>query len=430
MSIALSLMLFFMVVTSLLGMPIGLSLIGSGMLYLMISGRDIGLAAEQTLNGTWSTFIILAVPLFIFAARIMNAGSITDRLLSLALMSVGRLRGGLAHVNIVASVIFSGMSGSAVADASGMGYILVRMMTKGNRYPPGYANAITATSSTIGPIIPPSIPMILYALVSGTSIGALFLGGVIPGILMALSLGVVVWITARARGFPREEPTPWRAIPRQLGRSILPLLTPAILLGGIYSGIFTPTEAAAVAGLYALVLTVFVYREQGPRELYAVLKDTAVASAVAMLVVSGAFIFNYAVTIEQVPARIAAWMGGLDMSATAFMLFLTVIFLLLGAFFTTTTILLVVVPLVLPAVQVYGIDLVHFGVVVVVNAMIGLVTPPYGVLLFILSGLTDTPVGKIIKESWPFMGALIVALVLMAIFPEIVLWLPRQFGYR
>lgn len=429
MSIALTLMLVFMVITSLLGMPIGLSLIGSGMLYLMLSGRDVGLAAEQTLNGTWSTFIILAVPLFIFAARVMNAGSITDRLLNVALLFVGRLRGGLAHVNIVASVIFSGMSGSAVADASGMGYVLVKMMTKNKRYPAGYANAITAASSTIGPIIPPSIPMILYALVSGTSIGALFLGGVIPGIAMALALAVVVWWSARKRGFPSEAVVARREIPGHLIRGILPMLTPAILLGGIYSGAFTPTEAAAVAGLYALILTVFVYREQGPKQLYAVLKDTAVASAVAMLVVAGAFIFNYAVTIEQVPARIAVALASFEMSAVSFNLFLMVVFLLLGAFFTTTTILLVVVPLVLPAVQLYGIDLVHFGVVVVVNAMIGLVTPPYGVLLFILSGLTDTPVGAIIKESWRFLAALIVALVVMVVWPDMVLWLPRRFGY-
>ena len=429
MSLALSLMFVFMVITSLLGMPIGLSLITSGMVYLMISGRDVGLAAEQTLNGTWSTFIILAVPLFIFAARVMNAGSITDRLLNVALLFVGRLRGGLAHVNIVASVIFSGMSGSAVADASGLGYVLVKMMTKNGRYPSGYANAITATSATIGPIIPPSIPMILYALVSGTSIGALFLAGVIPGLAMAAALAVVVWFSSRARNFPREDAVPWKQVPGHLLRGVLPMLTPAILLGGIYSGAFTPTEAAAVAGLYALILTVFVYREQGPKELYAVLKDTAVASAVAMLVVAGAFIFNYAVTVEQVPARIAAALGALDMSPVMFNLFLMVVFLLLGAFFTTTTILLVVVPLVLPAVQLYGIDLVHFGVVVVVNAMIGLVTPPYGVLLFILSGLTDTPVGAIIKESWRFMAALIVALVVMVVWPDMVLWLPRRLGY-
>ncbi len=429
MSLALSLMFVFMVITSLLGMPIGLSLITSGMVYLMISGRDVGLAAEQTLNGTWSTFIILAVPLFIFAARVMNAGSITDRLLNVALLFVGRLRGGLAHVNIVASVIFSGMSGSAVADASGLGYVLVKMMTKNGRYPAGYANAITATSATIGPIIPPSIPMILYALVSGTSIGALFLGGVIPGLVMATALAVVVWFSSRARDFPREDAVPWKAVPGHLLRGVLPILTPAILLGGIYSGAFTPTEAAAVAGLYALLLTVFVYREQGPKELYEVLKDTAIASAVAMLVVAGAFIFNYAVTVEQIPARIAAALGALDMSPVMFNLFLMVVFLLLGAFFTTTTILLVVVPLVLPAVQLYGIDLVHFGVVIVVNAMIGLVTPPYGVLLFILSGLTDTPVGVIIKESWRFMAALIVALIAMVVWPDMVLWLPRQLGY-
>jgi TRAP-type transport system large permease protein len=429
MSIALTLMFVFMVVTSLIGMPIGLSLIGSGMVYLMLSGRDVGLAAEQTLNGTWSTFIVLAVPLFIFAARVMNAGSITDRLLNVALIAVGRYRGGLAHVNIVASVIFSGMSGSAVADASGMGYVLVKMMTRGKRYPPGYANAITANSATIGPIIPPSIPMILYALVSGTSIGALFLGGVVPGLLMAGMLGVVVWWDARRRSFPREVAVPWREVPAQLWRGLLPMITPAILLGGIYSGAFTPTEAAAVAGFYALILTVFVYREQGIRELYAVLKDTAIASAVAMLVVAGAFIFNYAVTVERVPMRIAAWLVGLEMTALTFNLFLMVVFLLLGALFTTTTILLVVVPLVLPAVQLYGIDLVHFGVVIVVNAMIGLVTPPYGVLLFILSGLTDTPVGAIIAESWRFIGALVFALIMMIVFPDLVLWLPRQFGF-
>jgi TRAP-type transport system large permease protein len=246
---------------------------------------------------------------------------------------------------------------------------------------------------------------------------------------MAGMLGVVVWWDARRRSFPREVAVPWREVPAQLWRGLLPMITPAILLGGIYSGAFTPTEAAAVAGFYALILTVFVYREQGIRELYAVLKDTAIASAVAMLVVAGAFIFNYAVTVERVPMRIAAWLVGLEMTALTFNLFLMVVFLLLGALFTTTTILLVVVPLVLPAVQLYGIDLVHFGVVIVVNAMIGLVTPPYGVLLFILSGLTDTPVGAIIAESWRFIGALVFALIMMIVFPDLVLWLPRQFGF-
>ena len=413
-----------------IGAPIAYAMLVGAIVFLGIKGQDLGLAGEKIIQGLYDSFIILAVPLFIVAAAIMNAGTISERLLGFCAAVVGRFRGGLGHVNVVASVIFSGMSGSAVADAAGIGKIIIGMMTKGGRFPPGYAAAITAASATIGPIIPPSIPMVLYALVSDTSIGYLFLGGILPGLFMAAVLMALnAWISHK-RQFVLEEPVPLARLPRITANAFPALLMPVILLYGIYGGVTTPTEAAAVAAAYALILAGLFYRALSWPGLYGILLDSARASAAVGLVIGAALIFNYIVASENIPRALAFYLDGLAISPLVFLFMVMVVILLLGCVLDATTLILVIVPLFIPAARLLGIDLVHFGVVVVVNCMIGLITPPYGILLFVINAVTGIPLRAIIGEIWLFIGVLLVALVVMVLVPEIVLWLPRQFGYR
>ncbi len=428
MSQALMVLLGMLVVTLVLRLPIGFGMLVSGVSYLVFKRQDLGLVAEQVLNGLYNSYILLAVPLFIFAASVMNSGTVSERLFDFALAIVGRLRGGLAHVNIIVSVIFSGMSGSAIADAAGPGIVSIRMMQK-NGYSAEFAGALTAASSTIGPIIPPSIPLVIYAMVSGASVGALFLGGVIPGLLMAVALMLAVQVVAAKRNLPRGEKMALQAYPRILLRGILPLTLPVVLLGGIYTGIFTPTEAASVAALYALFLSSLVYRALSWRRLYEILVESSKASASVTLIIASAFVINYAFTAENVPGLVAAWLTGMELSPLGFLLLVNVLFLVLGCFLDTSIMLLVLVPILLPTAKLLGIDLVHLGVVLAVNMMIGLVTPPFGMLLFVINALAGVSLKGMIREAWLFIGVLMVALVLMTVFPQIVLWLPHLMGY-
>lgn len=430
MSAAFLLCLAVLFALSALGAPIALAMIAASISYLAMTGQDLALASEQIMQGLYTSFILLAVPLFIVAANIMNAGTISDRLLNFCVAAVGRFRGGLGHVNVVASLIFSGMSGSAIADAAGIGKIIIKMMTKDGRYPIGFAAAITAASATIGPVIPPSIPMVMYALVSDTSVGYLFLGGIIPGLLMGAVLMIMVARISTKRGFALETPTPLREMPRITLNAFPALMMPVILLFGIYGGATTPTEAAAVAATYAFILAALFYRAITLRGTYGILSDSARASASVGLVIGGALIFNYIVASENIPNATAAYLDTLDLSPIAFLLMVNVLLLLLGCVLDATTILLVIIPLFLPAARELGIDLVHFGVVVVVNTMIGLITPPYGILLFVINATTGAPMKDMIKEIWPFMLALIVALMVMTFVPSVVLWLPRLLGYN
>ncbi len=430
MSLAFAVTLFAMFGLAALGTPISLSMMTAAVAYLLVKGQDLGLAAEQIIQGLYDSFVILAVPLFIIAANIMNSGSITTRLNDFCVALVGRFRGGLGHVNIVVSIIFSGMSGSAVADAAGTGKISIDLMTKNNRYTPGYAAAITAASAVIGPIIPPSIPMVLYALVSDTSVGYLFIGGAIPGLLIgAVLMAYNHWIAVR-RGFPVDEKVPLARIPRTTLRAFPVLLMPFILLYGIYGGIATPTEAAAMAATYALLLAAFFYRELTWRGLYNVLLDSTRSSASVGLLIGGALIFNYIVASENIPGTVSAWLTGIDISPLAFLISVNLLLLVLGCLLDASTIILVILPLFVPTCKALGIDLVHFGVVTIVNAMIGLITPPYGVLLFVTNAVTGIPLRAMIAEIWGFIAVLIVALFAMILFPDIVLWLPRMFGYQ
>lgn len=413
----------------LLRMPIGFSMLMAGVAYLLVKGQDLGLMAEQVGNGLYNSYVLLAVPLFVFAANIMNAGTVSERIFDFCRILVGRMRGGLAQVDILVSVIFSGMSGSAIADAAGPGLVTIRQMLKKPEYTPGFAGAVVVASATLGPIIPPSIPMVIYALVSGASVGALFLGGVLPGACMALLMMGVVHFIALRRNMPREAPVPLREWPRIVFRGALPLSMPIVLLGGIYSGAFTPTEAAAVAALHSLVLAALVFRALSWRAFWGVVLESTRASAVITIILAGSFMLNYAFTAEGVPQAMAAWVDGLHLSRVQFLLLVNLLFLVLGCFLDVSVLLLVFVPMLLPAAKLLGIDLVHFGVLVVLNMMIGLIHPPFGMLLFVTKALTGIPIGAMMKEGWLFLVMLLGLLLAMTFFPEIVLWLPRTMGY-
>ncbi|MGH1368535.1 MAG: TRAP transporter large permease [Maritimibacter sp.] len=421
--------LIVIVALTLFGASVGLSMLAGSFVYLIIAGPDTSIAAETMLQGLFNNYTLLAIPLFILAADIMNIGSLADRLLRFAQALVGRFRGGLGHVNVVSSLIFSGMSGSAVADAVGMGKIIINMMTRDGQYTKSYAAAITAATATVGPIIPPSIPMVLYAIVSDQSVGFLFAAGMLPGLLMALSMGVMNYAIARKRNFPIDEVVPVRDLPRITWKALPALMLPVILLGGIYSGTMTPTEAAAVAALYALLVSALFYRSVSLKDFYGALVGSARSTASVGVLVAGAITFNYVITRENLPITISDWLAQYEFTRFQFLIVINLIFLMLGMVLEGGAILLIIVPILIPSVQAQGIDLVHFGVIVVVNAMLGLITPPYGLLLFITANITEQPIARIIKDIWPFILALLVALMVITFVPDFVLFLPRMLGY-
>ncbi len=411
-----------------LGAPLGLSMLAAGFVYLFATHQDVGLVVDQTMNGLYNSYLLIAVPMFIFVANIMNASGVIERLLGFGSAMVGHLPGGLAQVNVVTNLVFSGMSGSAVADASGPGLIVARMMTRNGQYPRGFAAATSVVAATLGPLMPTSIPMIFYALIANASVGAMFIGGLIPAGLMALAMMGVIAIVARRRGFPREPRTPWSAMPKIFARALPALALPGILLGLIYSGVTTPTEAAAIAASYALILAFVAYRTLKLAQLHAVISETVRTTAMIALIMSGAFVFNYAVANEGVPQLIQRSFLAWKLSPTGFLLGVDLLMLLLAIVLDEVTILLVIVPLLVPIAQSLNIDLVHFGIVVVVNMMIGLTLPPHGLLLFVMSGLTGTPLAEIFREVPPFVVAMLAIVLLVTFFPELALWLPRSAG--
>ena len=413
-----------------LGAPVAYAILSGIIVYLGVAGQDLAIAGQTMVQRLFDGFLLLAVPLFIVTANIMNAGTISDRLLNFCVAVVGRFRGGLGHVNVMASLIFSGMSGSAVADAAGIGKLVIEMMVKSGRYSRGYAAAITAATATIGPIIPPSIPMVLYALVSNTSIGFLFLAGILPGLIMgAVLIGMNTWISYR-RDFGKEEAVPLAQLPLITIKSFPALLMPAILLTCIYSGVTSPTEAAAIAALYAFILAAGFYRALTIKSLYQLFVESARSSASVALVIGASMILTYVVVKENIPQTLSALLAGAEISPIIFLLLINLLILLVGCILDATVIILVIVPLFIPTCEALGVDLVHFGVLVVVNSMIGLITPPYGMLLFVINAVTDIPLREIIGEIWAFLAVLIFALLIMIFSPNMVLWLPRLFGYQ
>ena len=414
---------------SLIGLPVAYAMIGGSILWLFLSGLDMGTAAEQLLNGMMASQLLLAIPLFILAAEFMNTGSIMDRLLVFCNALVGRFRGGLAQVNVAQSIIFASMSGSALADAAASGKIMQSMMTKDGKYPAAFAAALTCVSSVIGPIIPPSIPLVLYALISDTSVGYLFLGGVIPGLLLAAVQSGLIAAVAKRRNFPVEVRVPLRELPRITWEAMPALLMPVILLGCMWTGITTPTEAAAVAAAYALLLSIVLYRSVGPKDIYASLVSSARVTVSIGMLIAGAMVFNFVITAENIPKTLSAMLKAHELSPLVFLLAVNILLLILGCFLEGTTIILVILPVLIPTAQSLGIDLVHFGLICVVNIMIGLVTPPYGLLLFMMNKIADVPLGAMVREVMPFLYVMLGALAIMTLFPGVVLWLPRLLGY-
>ncbi len=418
------------VIAAVLGVPMGLAMLTAGFAYLGATHQDVGLVVDQTMNGLYNNYLLLAVPLFIFVANVMNASGVLERLLALAQGTVGRFRGGLALVNIAANLVFSGMSGSAVADAAGPGLIVARMMVRDGRYPAGFAAATSAAAATLGPLVPPSIPMIFYALIANTSVGALFLAGVVPALGTALALMVAVAVIARIRRFPAEPPLRARALLPVLWRALPPLALPGLLLGIIYSGIATPTEAAAVAASYALVLALVVYRSLTLARLYQAIGETVRQTAAIGLIMAGAFVFNYAIANEGVPDLLRAMLLAWHLPATGFLLAVNAALLVLAVAIDEITILLVIVPLLVPVAQGLGIDLVHFGVVIMLNMMVGLALPPHGLLLYVISGLTGTPIGAVFREIPVFIATMLVVLLAVTLVPDLALMLPRALGSK
>ncbi len=418
------------VVLAMLRLSIALMMLSCGLVYLWASRQDVGLIVDQTLNSSFQLSVLLAIPMFVLAGNVMNAATISERIWAAADAVVGRLRAGLGHVTVLMNVVISSMSGSAVSDAAGAGMVAIQMMRKVGNYPGGLAVAITAAASCLGPIIPPSIAMVIYAILSGASVGALFLAGVVPGLLMAASLMIMIAWIGRRRGLPFGNAVPLAELPRVLARAAIPFTLPVVLLGGIWGGIFTPTEAAAVAAFWAMVIGVCIYRNIGLEALYAVFALSARQSTVVMMLIVSSFIVNFALEREGVAQGLAAWIVGLQLSPLGFQLAVNAIFLILGTVLDGAVMLLVFVPVLLPAAKSLGIDLVHFGLVVILNFMIAQITPPYGLILFVLSALTGVPMREINREIWQFCVPLTIVLLALIAFPAITLWLPSMLGYK
>ena len=403
--------------------PIWASLTISSSVYLVIAGEQLSLIARRCVAGM-DSFLMLAIPMFVLAAELMNQCGITTYMFRFANNLVGWIPGGLAHANVVASMLFAGMSGSSAADAAGLGTMEIKAMTDEGFDKP-FSAAITAASSCIGPIIPPSIPMVVYSSLAGASIGKLFIGGIIPGILMGFTMMVICFIIAKRRNYPRVKGITLRDVGISFVEAIPGILVPVILLGGIYGGIFTPTEAAVVAALYSLVVGALLYRKISFKDLIRILKVTVVNSALIMIIIGAASLFGYVLTIEQIPAKLTEGLLFLTTNKYVMLFIFNIILLVLGCFMELNSILLIFVPIMIPVVNMLGIDLVHFGVVAVINLMIGTLTPPFGMMMFITAGIAEEPVHVVIRELIPFYIGLIILLFILTYCPVLVTALPN-----
>jgi tripartite ATP-independent transporter DctM subunit len=409
-----------------LGIPVGYSLGVAGLLaYLSELGSRVNIPMlSQRMQYGVNNFLLLAIPLFILAAKLMNTAGITTRLFNFARLLVGSLPGGLGQSNVVASLIFAGMSGAAVADAAGLGQVELKAMRDAG-YDRDLSVAITAASTTIGPIFPPSIPMVIFALVAEVSVGRLFLGGVIPGLLMTGALMIMVACYAHRSGVPRTLFPGMLELLKSFSHAFLPILTPIILLGGIWSGEFTPTEAAAVAVAYALLLGALAYREIGLKDLGRIFVATARETAAIGIIICAANFFGWLLLRTGLTITIAASITGFTTNPLLLLLLINLFLLVIGCFMETVVAILIITPMLMPVIAKVGIDPVHFGVVMVLNLMIGLLTPPFGVVLFVMTGVSGLPFERVVRATLPFIVPLLVVLALITVFPWLVTWLPR-----
>ncbi len=408
-----------------LGIPIAFVLGLTSFVGLLYAGQiPLLLIPKQMFSGT-DSFPLLAVPFFILAGNLMNIGGITKRLIHFCNILLGYVRGGLALVNVIASMFFAGITGAAVADTSALGSILIPAMVK-EKYDRDFSAAVTAASSTVGPIIPPSIPMVIIGTVGELSIGALFLAGVVPGILVGLSLLLVSYVISVKRDYPKERRRSLKEFLVGLRDTLLALLMPAIIMGGILGGIFTPTEAAVVAVFYAFVVSFFIYREARWSDLPRVLIDSVVLTSIIMFVIANSAIFGWILANHKVPQAVAQTFLSISSNKWVLLLLINLFLLFVGTFMETTASLIILTPILLPLAVKVGIDPIHFGLVMVLNLVIGLITPPLGVCLFIASSIAKITLEQISKAILPFLLAAIAVLFIVTYIPELVLWLPRM----
>jgi len=427
MNLALLAALTIFVLIFILRMPIALGMISSAVAYFLIKGGDLGLVINQIVNTYYTNYVIIAVPLFIFTANVMNSGKVTDMIFKFASALCGRVRGALGHVNVLGSLIFAGMTGSAIADAAGLGKLEIKAMDESG-FPTSFSCSITAASAVLGPIFPPSIPLVIYAMLSSTSVGALFMGGMVPAILLTIALMIYIAFISKKRNYPRGERIAFKAFLALTIQAIPSLLTPVILLVGIYTGVMTPTEAGAVAGLYAILVALFAYKALGLKEFWELIKSSIQDIGATSIIIGTASIISYIVAREQISNQLGAWIISISSSKNFFLFIVNIAILILGMFIDTSTIQLIFVPILLPVARTLGIDMVHFGLVVTFNMMIGLCTPPFGMLLFITSAISGASLKSIVREiAWPLVAMIIVLFVITYI-PDTVLFLPRAAG--
>ena len=409
------------VILLLIGVPISISIGASAVLGCLVLDYPMMVIGQKMVTGI-DSYLLIAIPLFILAGNLMNAGKITDKIFSFAKELVGWIPGGLGHANIVASIIFAGMSGSAAADAGGLGTIEMEAMTK-NGYDDDFSGAVTAASSVIGPIFPPSIPLIIYGATASVSVAKLFMGGVLPGLLMGVALMVLVFIFAIKYKFERH---PFRvaALIRQFFGSILSLITPLIILAGFTTGWLTPTEASRIASVYYLIIALIVYRTMDWKTFKHCLLESAITSANTLFIIGTSTLFTYVLVKEGASAEIARFILGISQNPAVILLIINVVLLILGMFMEPGAILTLMLPVLLPIIKSLNIDLVHFGVVMVLNLMIGQVTPPFGVCLFVISDVAKIKLDKLYKSILPFLIPLVVVLLMCTYIPGIVTYLP------
>ncbi|MBO6540349.1 MAG: TRAP transporter large permease [Rhizobiaceae bacterium] len=406
-----------------LRVPIAVALGLASLGYILVAGLPPVLLVHNVINGM-NSFPLLAIPFFIMAGGLMNSAGITSRIFAFARSLVGWLNGGLGHVNIGASIIFAGMSGAAVADAGGLGAIEIKAMREAG-YDDDFSVGVTAASSTIGPIIPPSLPLVIFGVMASVSIGELFVAGIIPGLMMALSLMAMVWYVSRKRDYPKDDALSVSRIGRTFVQAFLPLMTPVIIVGGIVSGAFTPTEAAVCAAGYAMVLGLFVYRTLTLKKLIVVSLETIETTAAIMLIVGSATIFAWILTANQAAALFAELLLSISDNKYIILLMIMVAVLIIGLFMETIAAISILVPVLLPISAQIGVDPVHLGIIVILNLMIGLLTPPVGMVLFVLSKVSNVPFEACVRATLPFLVPLVIVLLLLTFFPQLSLFLPE-----
>jgi tripartite ATP-independent transporter DctM subunit len=423
----LTIFLFSFFLLFLFGMPISIAMITSSFIYIGLRGMDLGFMAMQMFSGL-DNFVLIAIPMFILTAEIMNRTSVAERIFNFSNALVGYIPGGLGHVNIATSILFAGMSGSAVADVGGIGNLNYEAMVE-QGFDKEFSASVTIASSTVGPIIPPSIPMVVYAMVANVSVGRMFFGGIIPGVIIGIALMLYVFMISLHRHYPRRKITTAQLFVRDILSSfiqgILPLFTPVILLGGIYLGVVTTTEASAIAVVYSLVLGLFLYRTMHAEAFIKSLKSVVITCGSILLVLPAAKVFSFVMTAENLQSYIFQFMTTFA-GDNKFLIILSVnlLFILLGALSDPTVNIMLFVPMVLPLVVASGMDPIHFGVVIVINAMIGNTTPPVGVVLMTVCGIKKLSYERTVRELWPMILMLFIALALIILIPQSVLAIP------